>query len=91
MNTVRNQLKCPLVYKYQLFYKKELGTLGIQFFMRLKKKNKLITTKKSNKTCQKTLSKPRSHILALKICSITPLSNTKNVLCYLLLLKIGNK
>ena len=54
-----------------------------------------ICKKKTNKilieTCQKTLSKPSSHILALKIYSIAPSSNSYNVLSGHSLVRLSNK
>ena len=63
MKAVENQQKNPIGYDYQCFCRRAFRPVLIQFFYAIKKNNK----NKSIKTRQKTLSKPKSHILALKI------------------------
>ena len=86
-----NQSKLPQIYDYHCFYRRALGSVLIHFLKRLKR----TTTKKTNKisieTCQKTLSKPSSHILTLKINSIAPSSNSCNVLRGHSLVRLSNK
>ena len=84
-----NQLILLQIYDYHCFYRRALGPVLIHFLKRLKR-----TTKKTNKisieTCQKTLSKQSSHILALKIYSIAPSSNIYNVLRGHSLVRLSN-
>ena len=85
INTIRNQLILLQINDCHSFYRRALGPVLIHFLKRLKR-----TTKKTE-TCQKTLSKPSSHILALKIYSIAPSSNSNNVVCGHSLVRLGNK
>ena len=64
------------VYDHTRLYRRALRPLNNQFFYGYKKNNKE-RTKNSIETCEKTLSKPYSHIWPLKICSIEPSLNTK--------------
>ena len=76
--TIRNQVKYPKVYDYQCIYRRALWPVLIHFFNWLKRTTKN-NKKNSTESCQKTLSKPSSHISALKIYSFAPSSNTDNV------------
>ena len=58
--------------------------------MRIEKDQKTETTKNLINTCEKTLSKPQSQNLPLKMCLIELSSNGTNVVWYLSLLRIGN-
>ena len=70
---------------------KGIGTCSYSFFYAAKKNNKKTTNKNSIETCQKTLSKPSSHFSALKIYSIGPFSNTDNIVCGHLIVRLSNK
>ena len=58
----------------------------------LQKEQQIETTSKNSIiTCKKTLSKPLSKILPLKICLIEPCANAKNAVCDLSIIGTGNK
>ena len=84
-----NQLILAQIYDYHCFYGRALGPVPIHFLKRLKRTTK--KNKTSIETCQKTLSKPSSHILALKIYSIAPSSNSYNELRGHSLVRLSNK
>ena len=69
------------------FYRMALRPVIIHFYA----VTKGTTNKNSIKTYEKTLSKPESHILLLKLCSIEPPSNANNVVCDLTLMRLGHK
>ena len=91
LKTVRNQVKHPKILWLPMLLLKGVKTCTFSIFYAAKKNNKKITNKSSIKTYQKTLSKPLSHILALMICSIVTSSNTDNVVCGFLLIRLGSR
>ena len=46
------------IYDHKRLYMRALRSVINQFFMRLQKEQQIESTKKSIKTCEKTLSKP---------------------------------
>ena len=90
MKTIRNQIKYPKVYHYKCFYRRGLGPVLYKFFNQQKEQQKN-NKQNATETFQKTLSKPSSHVLAVKIYSIAPSSDINNVVSGHLLVRLGKK
>ena len=81
MKTIGNQPKYPKYLQLPVFLKMGITNCRYSICMQLQKEQQIHNKqKKSVNICQKTLSKPSSQFLALKICSIAHSLNTNKVL-----------